>query len=160
MFRCFYGYFPSPFINCVHFPLEKSIVSTWRLTCHQLLVAYVFLFATSTLTIKLSVLFFYLRVFVNRSMIRATKVVMVWVVLWSLGNILQIFLICRPFAASYDPSVSGTCGDQKASFIAIGSFNAVTDVVILCLPIPTIWALKATRRTKIFLTIMFTAGLL
>lgn len=133
---------------------------TDQLTIHQLLVGYVTLFATVTLTIKASVLSFYLRIFVNKFMIRAVKVVMIWVALWSVGNILQVFLLCRPFAASYDPSIKGTCGDQKASFIAIGCFNVITDVAILCLPIPTIWALKATTRTKIALTAVFAAGFL
>lgn len=93
-------------------------------------------------------------------MIRAVKVVMVFVALWSVGNILQVFLICRPFAALYDFSISGKCGDQTASLIAIACFNAITDVTILCLPIPTIWALKATTRIKLALTTMFTAGLM
>ncbi|PHH66771.1 hypothetical protein CDD81_5903 [Ophiocordyceps australis] len=126
----------------------------------RFLVAYVFLFASSTLTIKLSVLCFYLRCFVNPSLRRAIKIVMVWVVLWSVGNILQVFLICRPFAASFDPTIHGTCGNQRSSFIAIGCFNAITDVAILCLPIPTIWKLKARARTKLALTAVFAAGLL
>ncbi|PHH76208.1 hypothetical protein CDD82_4076 [Ophiocordyceps australis] len=126
----------------------------------RFLVAYVSLFASSTLTIKLSVLCFYLRCFVNPRLRRAIKIVMVWVALWSLGNILQVFLICRPFAANYDPTVHGTCGNQRSSFIAIGCFNAITDVVILCLPIPTIWKLKASARTRLAVTAVFAAGLL
>ncbi|KAH8752965.1 hypothetical protein F5883DRAFT_506119 [Diaporthe sp. PMI_573] len=126
----------------------------------QLLVAHVCLFALATLTIKFSVLSFYLRIFVNRFMIRAVKAVMVFVALWSVGNILQVFLICRPFASSYDLSISATCGDQRASLIAIACFNAITDVTIWCLPIPTIWALKATTRSKLALTAVFTAGLI
>lgn len=93
-------------------------------------------------------------------MIRAVKIVIVFVALWSVGNILQVFLICRPFATSFDPGISGKCGDQTASLIAIASFNAITDVTILCLPVPTIWALKATTRIKLALTVMFTAGLM
>lgn len=126
----------------------------------QILVAYVFVFATSTLSIKLSVLFFYQRIFVNPTMKMATKLSMVWVVLWSAGNILQIFLICRPFAASYDPTVKGTCGNQKASFIAIGAFNAITDVTILLLPMHTIWSLKIKTGAKLSLLGVFCVGIM
>lgn len=117
-------------------------------------------FAISTLTIKLSVLFFYNRIFVNRTMKLATKLTMVWVLLWSVGNIMQVFLICQPFAASYDPTVKGTCGNQKASFIAIGAFNAITDVTILLLPVQTIWSLKTKTGTKISLLGVFCVGVM
>ncbi|CAN8102311.1 unnamed protein product [Discula destructiva] len=125
----------------------------------RILVGYVFVFATWTLTIKLSVLLFYNRIFVNRTMKMATKFTMIFIGLWSVGNIMQIFLICRPFAASYDPTVPGTCGNQKASFIAIGAFNAITDVTILVLPIHTIWSLKTKTGTKLSLLAVFCIGI-
>lgn len=90
----------------------------------------------------------------------ATKITMIWVLLWSLGNIMQIFLICQPFAASYDPTVSGTCGNQKASFIAIGAFNAITDVTILALPVHTIWTLKIRTGAKMSLLGVFCVGVM
>lgn len=88
----------------------------------------------------------------------ASKIVMIWVCCWSLGNILQIFLICQPFAASYDPGVTGTCGNQKASFIAIGCFNALTDIAILVLPVHTIWSLHTKTGTKFSLLGVFLVG--
>ncbi|PHH55062.1 hypothetical protein CFIMG_001358RA [Ceratocystis fimbriata CBS 114723] len=125
-----------------------------------LLIVYELIFATSTLCIKLSALFFYLRVFVNRSLKFATKATIWFVLLWSIGNILQVFLICRPFKAAIDPNTPGTCGSQKASFIAIGCFNAVTDLMILVLPIHTVWSLKARLGMKVALTAVLTIGLL
>ncbi|KAI8397481.1 hypothetical protein FOFC_20787 [Fusarium oxysporum] len=80
--------------------------------------------------------------------------------LWTLGNVLQVFLICRPFAASYDPTVKGTCGNQVSSFIAIGAFNAITDVLILSLPLPVLWSLQARTSTKVGLTIIFSIVIL
>lgn len=53
------------------------------------------LFGASTLTTKLSVLFFYSRVFTSRSMRIATIVTLVLVVLWGIGNLLQTFLVCH-----------------------------------------------------------------
>lgn len=103
---------------------------------------------------------FYLRVFVNKNLRRATLASMVFVVTWNVANILQVFLICRPFKATYDLSVVGTCGDRIGSFIAIGSFNIITDILILSLPMSTIWSLKMKKAAKAGITIVFCMGLL
>lgn len=126
----------------------------------QLLVAYELIYATSISTIKLSVLCFYLRMFVNRGLRKSTKFVIAFVLLWTVGNILQVFLICRPFAATYDPTVPGTCGDQVGSFIAIGAFNIITDVLIFFLPIHTIWNLQMKTRAKVGVVAVFLIGIL
>ncbi|EFX05199.1 integral membrane protein [Grosmannia clavigera kw1407] len=117
-------------------PLSEALINIPLIL--RLLVAYELIFATSTFTIKVSVLLFYLRVFVTPAMKLAAKLTLAFVVLWTVGNIMQVFLICRPFAATYDTDVPGTCGNQVASFIAIGCFNIVTDVIIIILPIPTV----------------------
>lgn len=61
----------------------------------QLLLPFDMLFGACTLTTKLSVLFFYSRVFTSRSMRLATIVTLVLVVLWGIGNLLQTFLVCH-----------------------------------------------------------------
>lgn len=110
--------------------------------------------------VKLSILFFYLRVFINRKLRLAVKICMGFTLVWSVGNIMQVFLICRPFRSSWDITVKGTCGNRQGSFIAIGAFNVVTDWIILTLPIPTVWKLQMPRSGKIALTFVFTIGLL
>jgi hypothetical protein len=129
-------------------------------TILKMLVAYELIFSTTISTIKISVLMFYLRVFVNRSLRIATKAALVFVMLWSVGNILQVFLICRPFVKTYSLTAEGVCGDQVASFIAIGAFNIITDVIILTLPLPTVWSLKMSTPAKLGLTGVFLVGLM
>ncbi|KAL2146434.1 hypothetical protein VTI28DRAFT_3903 [Corynascus sepedonium] len=129
-------------------------------TILKMLVAYELIFATSIGTIKLSVLFFYLRVFVNRGLRMVVKATLVFVMLWNIGNILQVFLICRPFAKTYSLTVEGECGDQVASFIAIGAFNLISDLIILTLPLPTVWSLKMSTPAKLGLTGVFLIGLI
>ncbi|KAL2268214.1 hypothetical protein VTJ83DRAFT_3060 [Remersonia thermophila] len=126
----------------------------------KLLVAYELIYATSIGTVKLSVMFFYLRVFVNRGLRLATKIFLGFVVAWSFANVLQVFLICRPFAKTYTPELEGVCGNQIASFIAIGVFNIVTDIFIIVMPLPTVWSLKMSTPTKLGLTAVFVVGLL
>ncbi|KAL2133232.1 hypothetical protein VTI74DRAFT_2697 [Chaetomium olivicolor] len=126
----------------------------------KMLVAYELIYSMSLSTIKISVLFFYLRVFVNRGLRIATKAALAFVILWSVGNILQVFLLCRPFVKTYTPTAEGSCGNQLASFISIGAFSIITDVIILSLPLPTVWSLKTSTLAKLGLTGVFLVGLI
>lgn len=128
-------------------------------TILKMLVAYELIYATSISTIKVSVMLFYLRVFVNPSLRKATKAALIFVGLWSIGNILQVFLICRPFVKTYSLTAEGVCGNQVASFIAIGAFNIISDVMILTLPLPSVWQLKMSTGRKLGLSCVFLIGL-
>ncbi|KAK4152193.1 hypothetical protein C8A00DRAFT_35104 [Chaetomidium leptoderma] len=129
-------------------------------TILKMLVAYELIYSTAISTVKLSVMIFYLRVFVNRGLRLAVKAALTFVALWSTANILQVFLICRPFAKTYSLTAEGVCGDQVASFIAIGAFNIISDVIILTLPLPTVWALKMSTPSKLGITGVFLIGLI
>lgn len=76
------------------------------------------LFATTTLTAKLSVLSFYYRVFTTRAMRLATQFVMGFVVLWAIGSILQVILVCHFRDGAWYYINPQTCPEQEASFIA------------------------------------------
>ncbi|KAK3305421.1 uncharacterized protein B0T15DRAFT_493589 [Chaetomium strumarium] len=142
----------------IGFPVTETMPNLF--TILKFLVAYELIYSTAISTIKFSVLVFYLRVFVNDRMRLYTKLALGFVGTWSVGNLLQVFLICRPFRRTYDPTVDGTCGNQIASFIAIGAFNIISDVMILTLPLPTVWSLKMATPAKLGLTGVFLIGLL
>lgn len=141
----------------IGFPIQETMPNLPHIL--KMLVSYELIYVVCISTVKLSVLVFYLRVFVNKGLRMATKIALTFVCLWSIGNLLQVFLLCRPFARSYDPTVPGECGDQVASFIAIGAFNIISDIVILGLPLPTVWSLKMTTAAKLGLTGVFLVGL-
>ncbi|KAL2163617.1 hypothetical protein VTH06DRAFT_5675 [Thermothelomyces fergusii] len=141
----------------VGYPANETLANLE--TILKLLVAYELIYSTSIGTIKVSVLLFYLRVFVNQGLRLAVKAALAFVMLWNIGNILQVFLICRPFAKTYSLTVEGECGDQVASYIAIGAFNVISDAIILTLPLPTVWSLKMSTPTKLGLTGVFLVGL-
>ena len=68
--------------------------------------------------------------------------------LLSITSVLQIFLICRPFAAQWDPHILGQCGDQVISFITLEITGVVLDFGILILPIQPILNLQMRRSRK------------
>ena len=68
---------------------------------------------------------------------------------------------CRPVAAFWDHSIQGAkCIDLPRFGIISGVLNLMTDVLILCLPIPMVWALQMTNAGKITVTGMFLLGAL
>lgn len=53
----------------------------------------------------------------------------------ALASIVQVFLICKPFAAQWDPRLLGTCGDQVLSFMILECTGLGLDIVIFALPV-------------------------
>ncbi|KAI1633065.1 hypothetical protein F4809DRAFT_644808 [Biscogniauxia mediterranea] len=105
---------------------------------------------------KLSAILFYQRVFVTRDMQIACKVLCTVVAIWSAANLIQEFTVCQPLEALFD----GTpCPARKDMDIAVCFFNAISDVVILLLPIRPIWKLQMQKKTKVALTVVFMLGL-
>lgn len=127
----------------------------------QLTLSYALIYTLCISTVKLSVLFFYLRVFPNKHMRVATKIVIAAISVWALANILMFLLLCHPFAASYNPALpGGKCGNQVSAFIAVGVYNIISDFVVLTLPLRTIWTLNTKKQMKLSLTAIFLVGLL
>lgn len=121
------------------------------------------LWATSLAMMKVSVLLLYIRIFdVGFAKFRlAARFVMVIVALWCLSVILCGVLLCQPFAFNWDQTIpGGHCGDQVLSYIITGSVNIVTDVMVLCLPMPMIWSLQMPTSNKLALTVVFAIGFL
>lgn len=128
---------------------------------YQLLFAYQLLYCLCISAAKLSVLFFYLRVFVDKKIRIPAKVCIGIVLAGTFGNLLQPFLMCRPFQALYDPTITdATCGDELASLIAMGIFQVVTDVFILALPVWSLMNLKMRLAKKFGVMGVFLVGLM
>lgn len=82
-----------------------------------------------------------LRVFYNSKFaVRTSVTIMVLSAGLGAASAVQIFLICRPFAAQWDPRVLGSCGDQVASFMALESAGLILDLGILLVPAVVIMA--------------------
>jgi hypothetical protein len=123
-------------------------------------VAYEFVYVTAVSTIKLSVLLFYMRVFVNPGLRLATKLSISFVVLWTVGSIIQVFLTCRPCAVTWVSSVDDMCGNQTIAFIILGVVNVVTDALILLMPTHTVWNLNMRLGARVALLGVFLIGFL
>lgn len=90
----------------------------------------------------------------------ATWAVLAVICAWFTGNILQVFLICRPLASNWDPSVKATCGNRPLVYVIMGSINVATDAVIMILPVPYIRQLQMSTSSKVGVSTTFLFGLL
>lgn len=71
-------------------------------------------------------------------------------------NLLVVFQ-CRPINAAWT-DVQGQCIHLNTAFIILGSLNALTDIIALCLPMPFLWRLHADKSRKLQLIGIFSLG--
>lgn len=73
-----------------------------------------------------------------------------------------VFLQCRPTSMLWTGKhpTGYKCINQQLFFEVTGIINLTLDFVALMVPMPMIWNLQTTRRTKIALSLVFSVGLL
>ncbi|KAI8634828.1 hypothetical protein F5Y19DRAFT_126996 [Xylariaceae sp. FL1651] len=111
--------------------------------------------------VKTSILLFLLRLFGQKPGVRRF---ILWLNAANIGNLLAVFfatvLQCIPVEKNWKPSIEGTCIDRRILFTVSSSFNILTDMLILGLPLRIFIDLKIPRRTKIALMFVFLLGFL
>lgn len=89
------------------------------------------------------------------------QITAVFILLWALAVILGGFLLCQPFAFTWDQSIpGGHCGNQVLSYQITGALNLVTDLMVLTMPMPYLWKLEMRVSQKVPLMAVFAVGLL
>ena len=116
------------------------------------------LWALSLGCTKTSLCFLYISIFPLRRLRHTSYIVMVASVVFALITILGNILICLPVNATWDVNVKATCGNQNAAWVVIGVLNICTDILVLCLPISTVWRLQIRKQRKILLSFIFGLG--
>ncbi|KAJ5710004.1 hypothetical protein N7493_009596 [Penicillium malachiteum] len=106
---------------------------------------------------KLSVLFFYARVFniSNRSFRYQLWILGALVVGWLVSACFVAIFQCDPVARVWNPEIPGKCIDQFAWYTAESATDFAIDVWILAIPIPHIWALNTSLRRRVYLLVTF-----
>ena len=111
---------------------------------------------------KLSVLLFYKRVFrgntFNAAVWTMISIIGIWTVAFFFANLLQ----CYPISLNWEASgaLISSCIKTNMMYLAQAWTDVLTDVMILSLPIPCIWALQMPARHKVGVTAIFLLGLL
>ncbi len=117
------------------------------------------LFGCSITATKLSILFFYNRIFPSRTFYIVCLITGVASILWWIGLMLTAFLHCRPLAYYWDRSIpNGHCVNNNLIGYTITSFNIVTDFVVLIMPIPWLWGMNMAIPKRMAVVGLFVLG--
>ncbi|MCJ1478592.1 hypothetical protein MMC13_007273 [Lambiella insularis] len=81
-------------------------------------------------------------------------------VLATMSILFEMAFLCHPLAYNWDPSTpGGGCGNRNASSVSSDMVNLFTDIMVIALPLPTIWHLHLPLRPKLGLMLVFSLGM-
>lgn len=114
---------------------------------------------TSMFFAKLSILLLYVRLFFPKGVSRSALWWIIQVVVWlnflyTLGLILAIALQCVPQNRPYGSS----CVDQYMVLISASIINIISDILVLVIPMASLWRLNMSRRRKLAVWALFAFG--
>ncbi|KAL8400717.1 hypothetical protein RB594_000933 [Gaeumannomyces avenae] len=134
-----------------------EVVPTGNLQ-HMLLIVFILIFCsiTSLAASKLSMLFFYLRIF-DRTMRLWCWAVIGFVVVWAVVILMTNVFMCTPISAQWDLSLAAVskCGDALPFYKTIVITGLLTDIVIMLMPMKTIWGLNMRMTEKLGVMMSF-----
>ncbi|PQE22322.1 integral membrane protein [Rutstroemia sp. NJR-2017a WRK4] len=67
---------------------------------------------------------------------------------------------CNPRARIWNKALPGTCIDVSKLLNTSGLFNFITDVLILLVPVKSVWNLKMAKKRKLQVVLIFTFGMI
>ncbi|KAL4965977.1 uncharacterized protein BDV14DRAFT_199428 [Aspergillus stella-maris] len=120
------------------------------------------LYVVTVALTKISMLLLYLRLFPGERFRLASKVVLAFTIAWGLGCLFATIFLCRPvsyFWHMWDGEHEGSCGDHEALLWGGAVINIVLDVVIIVLPLPTVFKLQMKAEKKVWVFVVFLVGL-
>lgn len=112
------------------------------------------------MTIKLSILNFYNRIFGVYQTFRYILIVMGgFVVAYSIAGVLGTILQCMPMSSLWLPGGSPfRCIHFSMLILPIGILNVITDITILCLPVALVCRLQISKPRKWMVLATFSLG--
>ncbi|KAI1654953.1 hypothetical protein F4813DRAFT_368965 [Daldinia decipiens] len=116
------------------------------------------IYATTILTTKLSILTMYRNIFPVRLMNIGHLVLGSITIVWWAAYVPVETFQCTPVKKIFDPDIIGHCIGTSAFFAGIMIPNIVTNVAILCLPTYEIMNLHLTRGQRAALSAIFLLG--
>ena len=125
-------------------------------------IANISLWLATAAATKASLLLLYYRLFSPSPRFRLAIYIVTAIIFcqWFSITLASIFQ-CRPVAAFWNHTIQGAeCIDLPRFTVVSGVLNLLTDVLILCLPIPMVWGLNTTNAQKVTLTGIFLLGAL
>lgn len=129
----------------------------------KMIYVYVLLLFSTFAATRCAILALYLRIFTSKRLRRAIWTVVCFVAIQYMAFSLVAIFSCWPVYLFWSPDAppgTGKCFDKSLFYSVMTPLNMVVDIILITLPLPTVWGLKATRFRKWALTFVFGLGLL
>ncbi|BCR98090.1 uncharacterized protein AKAW2_31409S [Aspergillus luchuensis] len=141
-----------------------AISVTKLMALFRILYIYVMVYSAVCAASKVSILFFYRRVFMAS---HADLSLRIGIYLGFFLTLSYPIIICVTMATACKPAsyfwdqfggASGTCIDTDTFFLALGIINMLNDIVVLLIPFPQIAKLQMNRRKKVAISGILAVG--
>jgi hypothetical protein len=119
------------------------------------------LYFTQVALLKLTLVFFYIRVFPSAKVQRLLWGTIVFVCLWGLAFVIIAIFQCRPinyFWTKWDGLHKGICLDVNTITLSNAGISIALDFWILGIPLWQLWGLKMHWKRKVGVGMMFCVG--
>lgn len=77
------------------------------------------------------------------------------IIAYGIAAILADIFLCTPVSYFWDKTIKGHCLNFTAVYFSNASFNIISDLVIMIIPIPVLKSLQLPIRQKIGLMLIF-----
>ncbi|KAH6714799.1 hypothetical protein BKA61DRAFT_363423 [Leptodontidium sp. MPI-SDFR-AT-0119] len=144
------------FVSCVVWTRHGLGIHAWdmpvagfSLFSKMAIIAGAF-YNMSTLSVKLSILSFYLLISPFQKFRIFVYGLAVLTIAYCLAQMLQFTYSCRPMAKAWDLSITtGSCSGALEMCVTNSAANAAVDIAMLILPIAMLWNVRMAKRDKI-----------
>ncbi|KAE8380874.1 hypothetical protein BDV26DRAFT_114792 [Aspergillus bertholletiae] len=152
-------------LGMIHYGLGHSKVdlpAKHSLMVAKLLYIFEIIYVINLLTIKLSILMMYRRIFTNISRLFRVGAMICGaiVTLWATAFVPAAIFQCTPIAKAWDIDIPGHCISLQLAFYCVALPNIFTDIAILSLPIRSCWQLHRSVLYRLSLIGIFMLGIL
>ncbi|KAI0536193.1 hypothetical protein GGR58DRAFT_403915 [Xylaria digitata] len=110
--------------------------------------------------VKISITAIFMRIFPSRKFRLACIVVISLSTAWMLRTILVDLLVCNPPEKNWNSDAPRYCGNQTATFVAVGVMDATNEICLFVLPLPMLFKLHLSRRYRVTLACAFSTGVM
>jgi hypothetical protein len=110
--------------------------------------ASIVIYNLATPLVKISILLMYKRIFTSPTMQRICFFALIFMICYAISFPVALALSCIPIPKFWDQSIPGVCIHQHLADPIMGAVNIVTDIFLLCLPMPSIKSLQLPRKQK------------
>ncbi|KAF4969553.1 hypothetical protein FSARC_3236 [Fusarium sarcochroum] len=107
--------------------------------------------------VKISFLFQYRRIFQSSRVQKVCFWATIGVILWACVQVTLLGISCLPISFLV-PSTAGWCLDTLPVWYISSAMSIATDVLIFCIPLPSVWKLQLPMKQKIMVILIFCLG--